>query len=320
MLNRRQMLLATGASALATGARAQAFPTDRVTFVVPFPPGASTDIAARILAEKLTSMWGQPVLIDNKGGANGIIAAEAVMRAKPDGHTILATSSMTHAGNPSMYEKLSYDAIKDFEPITRYSLVPMVVLAHKGLGVKNLAELTAKLIAEPGKHAFGAGAGSARVAGELYKMLIGSDALFVGYRNNQQAIPDIQSGRLSFMIIDLVGAKAMADNGYAQALAVTFGSRVASIPNVPTTAEAGLPKLVFTTWSGFYAPKGTPKPLIAKLNKDMITAGNSPDVVAKLDALGGSRDFTTPEEFAAFTASEIESWGKVIRAAGIKAE
>jgi hypothetical protein len=204
---RRPLLAALAASGIPGGARAQTFPTGRVTFVVPFPPGASTDISTRIVADKLSQMWAQPVLIDNKGGANGIIAAEAVMRAKPDGYTVLATSSMTHAGNPSLYEKLSYDAIRDFEPITRFSLVPMVVLVHKGLGVDSLAALTAKLKAEPGKHAFGAGAVSARVVTELYKMLIGSDALFVGYKNNQQAINDIQSGRLSFMIIDLVGAQ-----------------------------------------------------------------------------------------------------------------
>ena len=265
-------------------------------------------------------MWGQPVLIDNKGGANGIIAVEQVLRSKPDGHTILATSSMTHAGNPSLYEKLSYDAIKDFEPITRFSLVPMVVLVSKALGVNSLAELTTKLKAEPGKHAFGAGAVSARIAAELYKMLIGSDALFVGYKNNQQAVNDIQSGRLSFMIIDLVGAKGMHDNGHAKAIAVTQGKRVPSLPDIPTTAEAGLADLVFTTWSGFYAPKGTPKEIVAKLNRDMVAAGNHPETSAKLDNLGGSRDFTTPDEFAAFTKSEMESWGKVIKAAGIKAE
>jgi tripartite-type tricarboxylate transporter receptor subunit TctC len=217
-------------------------------------------------------------------------------------------------------KKLGYDAIKDFEPITRFSLVPMVVLVNKELGVNSLAELTARLKAEPGKHAYGAGAVSARVVSELYKMLIGSDALFVGYKNNQQAISDIQSGRLSFMIIDLVGAKGMADNGYAKAIAVTQPTRVAALPDVPTTAEAGLPALVFTTWSGFYAPRGTPREIILKLNKDIIAAGTSPETSAKLDALGGSRDFTTPEEFAAFTASELEAWRKVIRAADIRAE
>jgi tripartite-type tricarboxylate transporter receptor subunit TctC len=312
--------LAAAAAMAPLGVRAQAFPTGRVTLVVPFPPGASTDISTRILADRLTQMWGQPVLIDNKGGGNGIIAAEAVMRAKPDGYTILATSSMTHAGNPSLYEKLSYDAIKDFEPITRFSLVPMIVLAHKGLGVKSLAELTALLKSQPGKHAYGAGAVSARVAAELYKMLTSVDALFVGYRNNQQAIPDIQSGRLSFMIIDLVGAKGMADNGYAQPLAVTQATRVASMPAVPSAPEAGLPGLIFTTWSGFYAPKGTPPEIITKLNADMIAAGNWPETAARLDALGGSRDFTTPQEFAAFTASEMANWGKIIRAANIKIE
>src|SRR5216684_4018467 len=310
-LGRRPLLAALAASGVPGAARAQAFPNGRVSFVVPFPPGASTDISTRIVADKLTQMWGQPVLIDNKGGANGIIAAEAVMRAKPDGYTVLATSSMTHAGNPSLYEKLGYDAIKDFEPITRFSLVPMVVLVNKELGVNSLAGLTARLKAEPGKHAYGAGAVSARVVSELYKMLISSDALFVGYKNNQQAISDIQSGRLSFMIIDLVGAKAMA---------VTQPTRVSALSDVPTTAEAGLPALVFTTWSGFYAPRGTPREIVLKLNKDIIAAGTSPETAAKLDALGGSRDFTTPEEFAAFTASELEAWRKVIRAADIRAE
>jgi len=319
-LGRRPLLGALAALGAPSLARAQAFPTGRVSFVVPFPPGASTDISTRIVADKLTQMWGQPVLIDNKGGANGIIAAEAVMRARPDGYTVLATSSMTHAGNPSLYEKLSYDAIKDFEPITRFSLVPMVVLVTKGIGVNSLAELTARLKAEPGKHAFGAGAVSARVASELYKMLIGSDALFVGYKNNQQAIGDIQSGRLTFMITDLVSAKGMADNGYARALAVTQASRVPSLPDVVTTAEAGLPALVFTTWSAFYAPKGTPREIVMKLNKDIIAASTSPETAARLDALGGSRDFTTPEELAAFTKSEIEAWGKVIKAANIRAE
>src|SRR5471030_3316786 len=152
-----------------------AFPSQRVTLVVPFPPGASTDVTMRVMADKLTQMWGQPVIVDNKGGGNGIIAAEAVKNAKPDGYTLLATSSMTHAGNPSLYDKLPYDPIADYEPITRMSYVPMVVLVHKQLGIKTLAELTARLKAEPGKHNYGSGSVSSRVAAELYKMLTGTD-------------------------------------------------------------------------------------------------------------------------------------------------
>src|SRR5258708_28518030 len=159
----------------------------------------------------------------------------------------------------------------------------MVGLVNKELGVNSLAGLTARLKAEPGKHAYGAGAVSARVVSELHKMLIGSDALFVGYKNNQQAISDIQSGRLSFMIIDLGGAKGMADNGYAKALAVTQPTRVSALPDMPTTAEAALSALVFTTSSGFYAPRGTPRQIVLKLNTDISAASKAPDTAATPD-------------------------------------
>src|SRR5258708_33391111 len=156
----------------------------------------------------------------------------------------------------------------------------MVGLVNKELGVNSLAGLTARLKAEPGKHAYGAGAVSARVVSELHKMLIGSDALFVGYKNNQQGTSDIQSSPLSFMIIDLTGAKGMADNGYAKAIAVTQPTRVSALPDVPTTAEAGLPALRFTTWAGFYAPRGTPRETVLKLNTAIIAARTSPQPTA----------------------------------------
>ena len=302
------------------GARAQAFPTGRVTLVVPFPPGASTDVTMRVMADKLSQMWNQPVIVENKGGANGIIAAEAVMRAKPDGYTLFATSSMTHAGNPSLYDKLPYDAIKDFEPITRMSFVPMVVLVHKGLKVKTLAELTAKLKAEPGKHNYGSGSVSSRVAAELYKMLTGIDAVYVGYRNNQLAAPDLNAGTISFMVLDVPSGKMILNSGWADPLAVTQTEPLGSLPGVPSAPQAGLPGLLFTTWSAFYAPKGTPRDIILKLNKDIIAAGTSPETAAKLDGMGSAPSFTTPEGLAEFTASEIEAWRKVIRAANIKIE
>lgn len=319
-MGRRGALAGMASGLLAASARAQTFPPSRVTLVVPFPPGASTDVTMRVMAEKLGQIWNQPVIVDNKGGANGIVAAEAVKNAKPDGLTIFATSSMTHAGNPSLYDKLPYDPIADFEPITRMLLAPMVVLVHKGLKVKTLSELTARLKAEPGKHNYGSGSVSSRVAGELYKMLTGVDAIYVGYRNNQMAAPDLNAGTLSFMVLDVPSGKFILNSGWADALAVTHTERIPSLPGVPTAAQAGLPGLLFTTWSAFYAPRGTPKEIIVKLNKDIIAAGTSPEIAAKLADMGGDVAFTTPEELAQFTKSEIEAWRKVIRAANIKIE
>jgi tripartite-type tricarboxylate transporter receptor subunit TctC len=321
IIGRRTALAGMGAAVAAPAiARADVFPSNRVTLVVPFPPGASTDVTMRVMADKLTQMWGQPVIVDNKGGGNGLIAAEAVKNAKPDGYTLLATSSMTHAGNPVLYDKLPYDPINDFEPVTRMSLVPMCVLVTKKLGITTLAELTARLKAEPGKHNYGAGAISARVAAELYKMLAGVDAVYVGYKNNQLAAPDLNNGIISFMICDAGSAKMILTSGWATALAVTQAEPFVQLPGVPSATQAGMPDLLFTTWSAFYAPKGTPRDIVLKLNKDIIAAGSAPEIAAKLDSMAGGPSFTTPEGLMEFTKSEIEAWRKVVRAANIKIE
>lgn len=320
-IGRRKALTGLGVALASPGiVRANTFPSSRVTLVVPFPPGASTDVSMRIMADKLTQMWGQPVMVENKGGGNGIIAAEAVKNAKPDGYTVLATSSMTHAGNPSLYDKLPYDAIGDYEPVTRMSFVPMVVLVHKKLGIKTLAELTARLKAEPGKHNYGSGSVSSRVAGELYKMLTGTDAVYVGYRNNQLAAPDLNTGSLTFMIPDVPSGKMILNSNWADPLAVAQTEPYPYLPGVPSAPQAGLPGLLFTTWSAFYVPKGTPREIVLKLNKDLIAAGTSPETARKLDDMGAAPSFTTPEGLMEFTKSEIESWRKVIRAANIKIE
>jgi tripartite-type tricarboxylate transporter receptor subunit TctC len=309
-----------GVLAAPAAVRAQSFPASRVTLVVPFPPGASTDVTMRVMADKLTQMWGQTVMVDNKGGGNGLIAAEYVKNARPDGYTLLATSSMTHAGNPVLYDKLPYDPIKDFEPVTRMSVVPMCVLVTRKLGIKTLTELTAKLKAEPGKHNYGAGAISARVAGELYRMQAGIDAVSVSYKNNQQAAPDLNNGIITFMICDTGSAKMILASGWADALAVTQSEPYSALPGVPSAPQAGMPALLFTTWSAFYAPKGTPRDIIVKLNKDIIAAGTSPEILAKLESMGGAPSFTTPEGLMEFTKSEIEAWRKVVKAANIKIE
>ena len=322
MIGRRRFGMGLGAAAFAVPAivQAQKYPAGRVTMVVPFPAGAATDISARIYAERLSALWGQPVVIDNKGGGNGIPAAESVARAKPDGLTLFATSAMTQVVNPAIYDKLPYDPIADFAPISRMGTSPFVLLVDRNSPINTAAELTAKLKAEPGKHNYGAGALPARVASELYKMAAGVDAVYVGYKSNPQAIPDVQSGLLTFMMIDTVNAKIAMDRGALKGLFVTDRERYAAVPAMPTAAEAGLPEVLLTTWTGFYAPKGTPPEIVNRINADLYTVSAMPEVVERLAALGGTPKLMRPAEFAAFASAEKERWGQIIRRAKIKVE
>lgn len=322
MIGRRQFGMGLGVAAFAAPSivRAQKFPAGRVTMVVPFPAGAATDISARVYAERLSALWGQPVVIDNKGGGNGIPAAESVARARPDGLTLFATSAMTQVVNPAIYDKLPYDPIADFAPISRMGTSPFVLLVDKNSPIDTAAELTAKLKAEPGKYNYGAGSLPARVASELYKMAAGVDAVYVGYKSNPQAIPDVQSGLLTFMMIDTVNAKIAMDRGALKGLFVTDSERYAAVPTMPTAAEAGLPDVLLTTWTGFYAPKGTPAEIVDRINADLYTVAAMPEVVERLVALGGTPKLMRPAEFAAFASAEKERWGQIIRRANIKVE
>jgi len=324
MIGRRRFGLGLGLGAAAFAApaivRAQKYPSGRVTMVVPFPAGAATDISARVYAERLSALWGQPVVIDNKGGGNGIPAAESVARAKADGLTLFATSAMTQVVNPAIYDKLPYDPIADFAPISRMGTSPFVLLVDRNSPINTAAELTAKLKAEPGKHNYGAGALPARVASELYKMAAGVDAVYVGYKSNPQAIPDVQSGLLTFMMIDTVNAKIAMDRGALKGLFVTDSERYAAVPAMPTSAEAGLPDVLLTTWTGFYAPKGTPAEIVDRINADLYTVAAMPEVIERLAALGGTPKLMRPAEFAAFASAEKERWGQIIRRANIKVE
>ena len=311
-------LLAAGGAAVPLALRAQSWPPGRVTIVVPFPAGAATDITGRVVAEKLSQMWGQPVTIDNRGGGNGLPAAEFVARARPDGLTLFLTSAMTHAVNPGLYEKLPYHPINDFEPVSQFGKLPFVVLVPTESKLKTLSELTALLKAEPGRHNFGAGSLPARVASELYKQLAGVEAQHIGYKSNPQAFPDLLSGRLTFMTIDTTNGRLQVDGGKMRGLAVTLPQRDPKLPQVPSTVEAGLPDFQLSTWTGFYTPKGTPREIVQRINRDIIAACNDAQLLTRFEGLGGRPITSTPEEFAAFTRSEMERWGKIIRAANIK--
>ncbi len=322
MLGRRRFVGIVGAARVAAPfvVRAQSWPPNRVTMVVPFPAGAATDIGARVYAEQLAAMWGQPVVVDNKGGGNGIPAAESVARAKPDGLTIFATSAMTQTVNPAIYDKLPYDPVESFEAITRLGTSPFVLLVDRNSPINTAAELTAKLKAEPGKHNYGAGALPARVASELYKMAAGVEAVYVGYKSNPQAIPDAQSGLLTFMMIDTVNAKIAIDRGALKGLFVTDSTRYPPLPDVPTAAEVGLPDVLLTTWTGLYVPRGTPREIVDRINADVRAVAAKPAVLERLESMGTGPRLMSPAAFAAFTRSEKERWGKIIQRANIKLE
>ena len=300
-------------------AQSSTWPSNRVNLVIPFPAGAATDITGRVVAARLAQLWNQPVVIENRGGGNGLPAAEYVARAKPDGYTLLLTSAMTHAVNPSLYDKLPYHPLEDFEPITQFGRLPFVVLVRADSPLKTLADLTALLKSEPGKHNFGAGSLPARVAGEMYKQLAGVQAVHIAYKSNPQAFPDLLSGLLTFMVIDTTNGRLQIDGGKMRGLAVTTLQREASLPKVPTTGEAGLPEFQIWTWTGFYAPKGTPRDIVLKAYQDILTACQDPQLQARFESLGGPPvNSSSPDEFAAFTRQEIDRWGRIIRRAQIR--
>ncbi len=290
--------------------------------VVPFPAGAATDISARIYAERLAALWGQPVVIDNKGGGNGIPAAESVARAKPDGLTIFATSAMTQVVNPAIYDKLPYDPISTSKPITRMGTSPFVLLVDRNSPINSAAELTAKLKAEPGKYNYGAGALPARVASELYKMAAGVDAVYVGYKSNPQAIPDVQSGLLTFMMIDTVNAKIAMERG---ALKGSVRHRRRALRRRARHADVR-PRQACPTCSSrpgpaSMCPKGTPREIVtAHQRRHPHRRGAAGSAGAARRPGRCAPKLMSPDEFAAFTRSEKERWGQIIRRANIKVE
>ncbi|HYZ33930.1 MAG TPA: tripartite tricarboxylate transporter substrate binding protein [Crenalkalicoccus sp.] len=322
MVHRRSLLGAAAAGlALARPARASAWPPDRVTFVTSLPAGSTVDLTTRVYAERLGQLWGQPVVVDNRGGGNGVLACEMVARARPDGLTLLATSAMTHAANPAMYDRLPYDPVADFAAVARYGNSPFVVMAQKRLGTRTLQALIVRIRAEPGRHNYGEGSVPSRVATELFRMIAGLDVVHVGYRGNQAAFPDLLNGRLSFMSVDVIGAKPLVDAGEVDALALTAPERHPGVPGVPSCVEAGLPALAFTTWSGVYAPKAVPAEIVARINRDMARVYAMPEVAARFAQMGATREaWIGPEAFQRFTGSEMAAWGRIIRQAGMRVE
>ncbi len=313
-------LTAAATTLLAQPAAAQDFPSKPITLVVPFGPGSGTDQMARLYAKALGDEAKVSVVVDNKGGASGFIAAQHVAKAAPDGYTLMMTTNTTHAANEHLFKKLPYDPVKDFAPIGLLSTGQMLLLVRPDSPYKSLADLLAAAKKAPGKIDFGSGSSSSQVAGYLLQQMAHVDMLNVPYKSNPQAITDLIGGRFAFMFADAPTALPQVQGGKLRALAASSGKRLASLPDVPTVAEAGVKGYDMSYWFAAYAPAGTPPAVIAKLNQMFAKASATEEVKASLARTSGVLALGTPEGLAQFQAAESKKWGEVIRAAGIEAQ
>jgi len=320
----RRRLLSTALGILVVAscgtALAQAYPTRPVTFIVPFAAGSATDQLARALGNSITQETKQAVIVDNKAGASGMLAAQAAARAPADGYTVLITTNTTHAANEHLYKKLSYDPVKDFLPVTGLGKGGQVLVVRTDAPYRSVADLVAKAKAEPGKLSFGSGSSSSRVAGEMFKQLSGTNILHVPYKSNPQAVTDLLGGQIDFMITDTATGVPQIKGGKLKALGVSTTRRNPLLPNVPTIDEAGVKGYDMGYWFAAYVPAGTPAPVVARLRELLVTGTKSSTAKSFFESTGSDAWTTTPDELGKFQVAEAQKWGRVIKAAGIEPE
>lgn len=305
----------------ATGdAPAQTYPDRPIRILVGFAAGGPADISARLLAERLAEAWGQPVVVENVTAAAGNLATDRVSKAAPDGHTLLLAASATIVTNPSLYQKLPFDPVKDLAPITQVCFTPNILAVPTDVPAQSVTELVAFVRAHPGALTYGsAGVGTSQhLAGELFKTLAGIDIQHVPYRGIAAVMPDLLAGRLTMAFGNISAILPLVRDGKLRALAVSSPRRSASVPDLPTMIEGGFPGFDATVWFALMAPAGTPAAIIEKLHRETVRILSVPEVRKRFETLGMEPVGNTPAEFAAEIARETPQWAKVIRDAGIK--
>ncbi len=300
-------------------AQTQPYPSKPLRLVVTFPPGGAPDILARLFADR--AQLGQNVVVDNRAGAGGNIGAADVAKSAPDGYTLVMATVGTHSINGALYSKMPYDMVRDFTPVAHVASAPNLLVVTNSLPVKNVTELIAYMKANPDKLSFGSpGIGtSVHVSGELFKSLTGTQMQHVPYKGRQFAIPDLVGGSIQVMFDNMPSALPMAREGKIRALAQTTSTRSAAAPDVPTVSET-VPGFEATTWFAIFAPAGTPRDVVMRLNAEVVRVFKLPDVADKLRALGLEPWLSTPEELGRYQASEIIKWAKVVKDSGAKAD
>jgi len=311
--------IACSALALALPAAAQEpYPSRPVTIVVPFGPGSGTDVGARLLGQKLSDLLGKPVVIENKPGANGSIAAAYVAKSKPDGYTLFMGTNSTHGANPALQREMSYDPIKDFAPITRVAVFTSVIVVNPGLPVKNMQELVA--YGKNNELSLATGNASGVVMSETLARQVGWKLLRVPFKSNPPAMTEVVAGRVQSMFTDIAAASAQIKAGTLRPIVVTSKARSALMPDLPTIAETAVADYDLSGWIGLFAPAGTPKPVVDKLNAEVTKVLNMPDVRQKLLDLGAEPSPMPAADYAAWVQQEVNKWTRLVKEAGIQPE
>jgi tripartite-type tricarboxylate transporter receptor subunit TctC len=303
-------------------AAAEDYPTRPIRLVVPFPAAGPTDIVSRIVGQRLSVILDQPVLIDNRDGAGGSIGSEIVARSPPDGYTILMGTLATHTLNTLILPNMPYHPVRDFAPIARVLINPNLLLVNPGLGVTTVAQLIALLKANPGKYAYASSGNGTplHLAGELFKLRTGVDMPHVPYRGSGPALNDLMAGQIMIMFETPASSVGFIRAGKIRALAVNSPQRCGALPEVPTMAESGVPDYETYTWNGLFAPAGTPRPIIDRLNRATVEALADPTVRARLTELGTDVASSTPEALGALVKSELVKWAPIVQASGAKVD
>jgi tripartite-type tricarboxylate transporter receptor subunit TctC len=320
----RRHTLALAISSLALGmggaARAQAWPSKPIRIILPFPAGSGTDSSARFIGDAISRKTGQPVIVDNRPGANGLIAAQAAATSAPDGHTLFVTTMSTQSVNPHIVRKMPYDPVKDFAAVSQISLSPMLlVVRNTDDQPKTYAELTDRA-RKSGKLAYGSGNTSSRIAAEVWRAKEKLVVTYVPYKGNPQALTDLMGGQIDLMFPDLTPSAPLVKAGKLRALAVTSAKRLPSLPDVPTVVEVGLAEAVLNTWSACYVPAGTPQAIIDRLAQIISEALRTKEAFEHYARTGAQPAPSSPAELREFTRTEFEVWGRAIRLAGIEPE
>jgi len=317
----KRVLTAAAALLLAGAALAQGYPAKPIKFIVPFTAGSATDIVARTVGEAMSRSLGQPIVIENRLGAGGTIAAAQVAKSEPDGYTVLVHSS-GHALNPALYPNLGYDTLRDLTGVTTLAAIPNVLVVNPSRGWKTQAELIAAVKAAPGKYNYAsAGIGSGtHMNAEIFRLQAGLDALHVPYKGTPDAMTNVIGGANDWFFAPLASALPLVRDGKLQALSVSTKTRASTLPNVPTSIEAGLPESDYTLWVGMIVPAATPAAVVKKLNDEAIKALGTPELKERLAKLGADPFAMSPEEFNAYIRSEMDVAARIVKAASLKAQ